>query len=166
MRRRVRGLVTLGVLWMVVGCTIEQRTDREPQTSQSTRRQVIQPEGVARLPVFSSAIRSGDLIFLSGQLGALPGVTPPQLVEGGVEPETRQTMENIITVLDAAGATLDDLIKCTVFLADIADYAAVNTVYQEYFPNDPPARSALAGSGLALGALVEIECIAAAPSGG
>lgn len=120
---------------------------------------------MARLPVFSSAVRSGDFIYLSGALGALPGVTPPQLIEGGIGPETRQTMENIIVVLDAADATLEDLIKCTVFLADIADYAAMNAVYLEYFPSDPPARSALAGSGLALGALVEIECIAVVPEG-
>lgn len=147
------------------GCTIQERTDRNRPEPESTRRQIIQPEGVARLPVFSSAVRSGDLIFLSGSLGALPGVSPPQIIEGGIEAETHQTMENIITVLDAAGATLEDLIKCTVFLADIGDYAAMNSVYLEYFPSDPPARSAMAGSGLALGALVEIECIAAVPEG-
>ncbi len=146
-------------------CSFEERTDREVAPQESTRRQIIQPEGVARLPVFSSAVRSGDLIFLSGALGALPGVNPPQLIEGGIEAETRQTFENMISVLDAAGATLEDLVKCTVFLADIGDYAAMNSVYVEYFPSDPPARSALAGSGLALGALVEIECIAAAPEG-
>jgi 2-iminobutanoate/2-iminopropanoate deaminase len=72
-------------------------------------------------------------------------------------------MQNIIAVLDAAGATLLDVIKCTVFLADIDDYAAVNEAYVQYFPTDPPARSAVAGSGLALGARVEIECIAAVP---
>ena len=158
--------VALVTCLVAAGCTIQERTDRAVvDDGASTRRQTIQPEGVARLPVFSSAIRTGDLIFLSGALGALPGVTPPQLVEGGIEAETRQTMENIITVLDAAGATLADVVKCTIFLADIADYAAMNAVYLEYFPSDPPARSALAGSGLALGALVEIECIAAAPEG-
>jgi 2-iminobutanoate/2-iminopropanoate deaminase len=154
------GCVTLVLL---TGCTIEDRVDRDVADPESIRRHIIQPEGVARLPVFSSAVRSGDFIFLSGALGALPGVNPPQLVEGGIGPETRQTMDNIVTVLDAAGATLEDLIKCTVFLADIADYAAMNEVYVEYFPSDPPARSAMAGSGLALGALVEIECIAAVP---
>lgn len=158
------GILTLVAL--SAACTFEERTDRGEEPAVSTRRQIIQPEGVARLPVFSSAVRSGDFIFLSGALGALPGVTPPQLVAGGIEAETRQTMENIITVLDAAGATLEDLIKCSVFLADIDDYAAMNSVYVEYFPSDPPARSALAGSGLALGALVEIECIAAVPEGG
>ena len=90
---------------------------------------------------------------------------PSCIHEGGIEVETRQTMDNIISILAAADATLEDLIKCTVFLADIDDYAAMNSVYVEYFPADPPARSALAGSGLALGALVEIECIAAAPEG-
>lgn len=166
----MRALHSLTVLALAVGslsaCTFEQRTDRAPAQVEDTRRQIIQPEGVARLPVFSSAVRSGDFIFLSGALGALPGVTPPQLIEGGIEAETRQTMDNIIAVLDAAGATLEDLIKCSVFLADIEDYAAMNSVYVEYFPSDPPARSALAGSGLALGALVEIECIAAVPTGG
>lgn len=146
-------------------CTIEPRTDRDPVETVSTRRQIIQPEDMPRLPVFSTAVRSGDFIFLSGQLGALPGVSPPQLIEGGVEVETRQTMDNIVATLAAAGATLDDLVKCTVFLADIGDYAAMNAVYAEYFPSDPPARSAVAGSGLALGALVEIECIAAVPEG-
>lgn len=159
-------LALVGVL-AVGACTIQERTDRNGpgQTEESPRKQIIQPEGVARLPVFSSAVRSGDLIFLSGSLGALPGVVPPRLVEGGIEAETRQTMENIVTILDAAGATLDDLVKCTVFLADIDDYAAMNAVYAEYFPSDPPARAALAGSGLALGALVEVDCIAAAPEG-
>ena len=120
----------------------------------------IVPEGVARLPVFTPAVRVGDLVFLSGAIG-----TPPtgelRVVEGGVGPETRATMENIRLILNAAGLGLEDLVKCTVFLADIADYAAMNEVYVTYFEGmQPPARSAMAGSGLALGALVEIECIA------
>ena len=164
---RVRAAVTLLTLGLLAsGCSLQERTDRDPlEPSDSNRRQVIRSEGVASLPVFSLAVRSGDLIFLSGQLGAIPGVSPPQVVEGGIEAETRQTMENMIAVLDAAGATLEDLLKCTVFLADIADYEAMNAVYAEYFTSDPPARAALAGSGLALGALVEVDCIAAAPEG-
>jgi 2-iminobutanoate/2-iminopropanoate deaminase len=161
------GVVSLGLV--LAGCSLEERSDRDgarrAEPEASPRREIIQPEGVARLPVFSSAVRSGDFIFLSGSIGALPGVNPPQIVEGGVQAETRQTFENIKTVLAAAGATMEDLIKCTVFLADIADYAAMNEAYLEYFPSDPPARSAMAGSGLALGAKVEIECIAAVPEG-
>ena len=167
----VAGMAMVAGVVVMTGCTLEPRTDpaaRGGSASQETsapRKQIVQPEGVARLPFFSSAVRSGDLLFLSGALGALPGVNPPQLVEGGVEAETRQTMENIRAVLAADGLGFEDLIKCTVFLADIADYGAVNDVYATYFPADPPARSALAGSGLALGARVEIECIAAYPEG-
>ena len=165
-----KGFTTLLALgFLISGCTIEPRTDRgstQTQDQERNRRQIIQPDGVASLPIFSLAIRSGDLIFLSGQLGAVPGENPPRIVEGGIEAETRQTIENIAAVLDAAGATLQDLLKCTVFLADIEDYAAMNAVYAEYFKSDPPARAALAGSGLALGALVELDCIAVAPSSG
>ncbi len=154
----------------VAACTMEPRTDQNAPTSATQPaaqhyREVVQPEGVARLPVFSTAIRNGGLLFLSGQIGAVPGVSPPQVVEGGVEAETTQVFENIKTVLAADGLTLDNVIKCTVFLADIGDYAAMNAVYLTYFPNVPPARSAMAGSGLALGAKVEIECIAAYPPG-
>ena len=166
--RAARGMA-LAVVALAAACTLEERTDNRPavaaQPSADHHREVIQPPDAPRLPVFSSAVRTGNLLFLSGSLGALPGVNPPQLVEGGVEAETRQTFENIKEVLDAAGLTLHDIVKCTVFLADIADYAAVNSVYVEYWDGDPPARSAIAGSGLALGAKVEIECIAAFPAG-
>ncbi len=152
------------------GCSIETRTDSAVLSDRTTpvvssRKRIVQPEGVAALPVFSTAVRSGNLLFLSGQIGTRPGVDPPQLIAGGIEPETRRTIQNINAVLASEGLTLQDLVKCTVFLADIADYAAVNEVYLRYFPSDPPARSAMAGSGLALGALVEIECIAAYPEG-
>ena len=109
-------------------------TDQAPVDEPAPRKQIIQPEGVARLPVFSSAVRSGDLIFLSGAIGALPGVSPPTLAQGGVIPETRQAMDNLRVVLEAAGAGWEDVVKCTVFLADMADYAAFNEVYLEYFP--------------------------------
>lgn len=160
---------------LLTGCTLEERPDAPSRRRQEAaeaaaagsppRRQIVQPEGVARLPVFSSAVRSGNLLFLSGAIGALQGTEAPTLVEGGIGPETRQTMENIRAVLAAEGLGLEDLIKCSVFLADISEYAAMNTVYQEFFPSEPPARSAFATTGLALGARVEIECIAAYPEG-
>ncbi len=112
---------------------------------------------------FPAAVRVGDMIYLSGQIGIRPGTL--ELVEGGVGPETVQTMENIKTVLEDAGSSLASVVKCTVFLADIADYGAMNSAYRRYFSDNLPARSTVAGSGLALGARVEIECIALAGSG-
>ena len=123
-------------------------------------RQVIQVPGALTGLPFSPAVRVGNLIYLSGQIGNLPGTR--QLAPGGIAGETRQTMENIRAVLAAAGTSFARVVKCTVFLVDIADYAAMNEVYAGYFPANPPARSTVAGSGLALGARVEIECIAAA----
>jgi len=118
------------------------------------------PESFKKLGLpFSQAVRVGDLLFLSGQLGNAPGGLG--LVEGGVEAETRQTMENIKAVLESNDLGLDRVVKCTLFLADIKEWPKVNAVYKTYFGENPPARSALAASGLALDARVEIECIAA-----
>ncbi len=117
------------------------------------------PGAVAGLP-FSPAVKVGNIIYLSGQLGNQMGTRT--LVSGGIGPETRQTLMNIKTVLEAAGSSLDNVFKCTVFLADIGDYEAMNQVYASVFRNQPPARSTIAGSGLALGARVEIECMATA----
>lgn len=106
---------------------------------------------------FSSAVRVDDTLYLSGNLGNVPGTI--ELAEGGISGETRQTMENIKRVLEQFGSSMDQVVKCTVFLADISEWGAMNEVYKTYFEN-PPARSALGASGLALGARVEIECIA------
>jgi len=108
---------------------------------------------------FSDAVRVGNMLYLSGKLGNIPGTM--QLAEGGIAGETRQTLENIKASLEKHGSSLDEVVKCTVFLADIAEWGAMNEVYVTYFPTNPPARSALGASGLALGARVEIECLAA-----
>ena len=106
---------------------------------------------------FSSAVQVDDTLYLSGNLGNVPGKN--ELVPGGIEAETRQTMDNIKTVLETFGSSMDKVVKCTVFLADMQEWPAMNSVYRTYFAN-PPARSALGASGLALDARVEIECIA------
>jgi reactive intermediate/imine deaminase len=107
---------------------------------------------------FSEAVRVGDMLYLSGQVGNPPGTW--ELVPGGIAEETRQTLDNIGAVLDRYGSSYDRVVKCTVFLADIGEWPAMNEVYRTYFADSPPARSAMAASGLALDARVEIECIA------
>ena len=110
----------------------------------------------ANLP-FSAAVRVGDTLYLSGMIGLQPGTT--ELAKGGIRGETRQALENMSERLQDFGSSMDRVVKCTVFLADISEWGAMNEVYASFFPNKP-ARSALGTSGLALGARVEIECIA------
>ena len=134
-----------------------------PDGSGTAGREVIEIPGLLEGLPFSPAVRAGGLLFLSGQIGVRPGTL--ELVEGGVGPETRQTMENIRTVLEAAGAGFRDVVKCTVFVEEISDWASVNEIYREYFETAPPARAAFGADGLALGAAVEIDCIASDPAG-
>ncbi len=148
-----RGLVLSAILLIItaIGC------------SKSEEAPVVQflnegPNKDLDLP-FSEAVRVGDVLFLAGQVGNVPGEMG--LVEGGIGPETRQTMENIKTVLERYGSGMEDVVKCTIFMADIAEWGAMNEVYRTFFKKPYPARSALGASGLALGAAVEIECIAA-----
>ena len=108
---------------------------------------------------FSEAVRVGNTLFLSGQIGIVPGST--KVVAGGIKEETKQAMENIRTSLEAHGYALANLVKCTAMLADMAEWPAFNEVYKTFFTDHYPARSAFGASGLALGARVEIECIAA-----
>jgi 2-iminobutanoate/2-iminopropanoate deaminase len=106
---------------------------------------------------FSSAVQVDNTLYMSGNLGNLPGKL--ELVPGGIEAETRQTMENIKVVAEQFGSSMDRVVKCTVFLADMDEWGAMNEIYRTYFKN-PPARSAFGTNGLALDARVEIECIA------
>ncbi|MFC3941125.1 reactive intermediate/imine deaminase [Pseudomonas gingeri NCPPB 3146 = LMG 5327] len=108
---------------------------------------------------FSDASRVGNLLFLSGALGIVPG--QDELVPGGIRAETRQVMENIKADTKASGYQMNNIIKCTVFLADMSEWAAFNEVYATYFSKPYPARSAVAVRGLAADARVEVECIAA-----
>jgi reactive intermediate/imine deaminase len=115
----------------------------------------------AKLP-FSQAVRVGDILYLSGALGNVPGKL--ELVPGGLEAETRQTMENIGDTLKRNGLSFADVFKCTVMLADMSKWTEFNKVYLEYFDAGRlPARSAFGANGLALGAQVELECMAVFP---
>ena len=107
---------------------------------------------------YSQAIATRGLVFVSGQVPLDP--ITQELVPGGVAEQTERVLENIKGVLEAAGSTMADIAKTTVFMLDLADFAEMNTVYARYFPNTPPARSTFQVAGLPAGASVEIECIA------
>ena len=109
---------------------------------------------------FSEAVRHGDTLYLSGQIGIVPGTT--QLVDGGMAAQAKQALENIRIILEANGRSTADLLKCTVMLADMADWPAFNEVYRNFLTAPYPARSAFGATGLAFGARVEVECIASA----
>jgi 2-iminobutanoate/2-iminopropanoate deaminase len=115
-------------------------------------------EGLGRLPQFSHATVAGDLIFVSGTLGTQGEGF--DLVPGGTGPETTQTLRNIEKILRAAGADLSDIVKVSVFLVDMTTFKEMNNAYAEFFGPEPPARITVGGIKLALGAAVEIECIA------
>jgi 2-iminobutanoate/2-iminopropanoate deaminase len=114
----------------------------------------VYPAGVP----LAEAVRVGDTLYLSGQIGIQPGTL--KLVPGGIKEEARQTMTNIRTTLEAHGYSMRDVVKCTVMLADIAKWGDFNEVYKSFFTEPYPARSALGANGLAIGAQVEVECIA------
>jgi len=123
-----------------------------------TRRSISTPTAPAAVGPYSQAITTGDLVFCSGQIALDP--TTGEIVEGGIEAQTERVLRNLTAVLDAAGCTLADIVKTTVFLADIGDFAAVNAVYAGFMPDPPPARSTFAVSALPKGARIEIEAIA------
>ncbi len=107
---------------------------------------------------YSQAIRSGDLVFVSGQLGIDPATS--QLVDGGIEPQTEQVMANLRAILEAAGTSVANVVKTTIYLADLADFQAMNAVYGRHVGENPPARATIQVGALPSGALVEIEAIA------
>jgi 2-iminobutanoate/2-iminopropanoate deaminase len=122
-------------------------------------RQAIGTSGApAAIGPYSQAISSGDLVFCSGQIGLDPATG--QLVPGGVEAEAERALRNLAAVLDAAGVGFADVVKTTIFLADIGDFDAVNAVYARHMPDPPPARSTFAVGALPKAARFEIEAIA------
>ncbi len=123
---------------------------------------LVSPDAPQPIGPYSQAIRTGDLIFCSGQTPIDP--TTGKLVDGDVAAQTRQVMKNLRAVLTAAGVTFDDVVKTTIFLTDMADFATVNPVYGEAVGTTPPARSTVAVAALPMGARIEIEIIARAQS--
>ena len=152
---RVRRLSLIASLVLAAVATTTQQA-----AAQGGNKQVINPPNARAGGVLSSAVRVGDLVFLSGALGTKPGGSG--LADGGIEGQTRQALENVKASAALAGVTMADIAKCTVFLTDVANFQAMNGVYREFFPTEPPARTTVGVAGLVVpGALIEIECIAA-----
>ena len=134
----------------MVGCNVAVDTETDVEW--------LKAPGMEEMDLpFSTAVRVDNLLFLSGALGF--DRETGALVEGGIQAETRKTLENISETLETFGSSMDKVVKCTVFLADMSEWAAMNEIYTTFFPNKP-ARSALGANGLALNARTEIECIA------
>lgn len=123
--------------------------------------QRISVEGIPRLPLFSHAVVAGDFIYVSGTLGLKPGTF--ELVEGGIGPETVQALRHMESILEAAGATLRDVVKVNVYLADAATFDSMNQAYTSVFGDIAPARMTIGDAGLHFGAALEVECTAYKP---
>ena len=143
---------------LLIGCDVEFNTDEELAADAAPSVEWLMAPGMEDMDLpFSSAVRVDNILFLSGSIGIVPGTR--SLADGGIQAETRQTLENISQTLETFGSSMDNVVKCTVFLADMSEWGSMNEVYTTFFVNKP-ARSALGASGLALNARVEIECVA------
>jgi len=128
-----------------------------PQKSESVRRRAVRLEGSQPNGLFSPAIVAGELVFTSGQIGIDPRTG--QMAQG-LEEQTKQVFRNLVTVLEAAGSSTEHILKATVFLADMADYNAMNELYRTQFKGDPPARTTVQVARLPRDARIEIEVVA------
>ncbi len=120
-------------------------------------------EAPAAVGPYSQGVRLGEIIFTAGQLGIIPATK--DFAGPDIESQTRQALENVKAVLEAAGSSLEHVVKCTVFLQDMGEFSRMNEVYAQFFREDPPARSAVEVAALPLGGRVEIEAIAGAHNG-
>ena len=153
-----RLLIILTVL-SLTGCAESVGSSNETENSaKSSDVEWLNPPGTdsSNRP-YSTAVRVDNMLYLSGALGVVPGTRA--LAEGGIQGETRQTLENISASLEMFGSSMERVVKCTVYLADIEEWGAMNEVYTTFFPNKP-ARSAVGNIGLGLDARIEIECMA------
>lgn len=124
----------------------------------SKREIIATPHAPAAIGPYSQAVQIGDLIYTAGQIPLVPETG--KLVEGGIEEQTQQVMQNLSRILEAGGSSLAHVVKTTIFVTDLTDFAALNKVYGSFFAGDPPARSTVQVAALPLGAKVEIEAVA------
>ncbi len=168
-RDRTKSVRALGLVLLVLCLACAPKQDHSESNATTSSESAPAPiehatadrlnvEGLGRLAAFSHATTVGHLVFISGTLGTQPGTV--DLVPGGVGPQTTQTLSNIKQILDAAGSSVAQLAKCTIYLVDMADFDAMNRAWLEVVGESPPARATLGVKELALGAAVEIECVA------
>lgn len=125
----------------------------------SLKREVIATQNApAAIGPYSQGVKVGDLIYTAGQIPLVPGTG--RLIEGGIEEQTRQVMQNLAGVLEAADSSLAHVVKTTIFVTNLGDFAVINGVYGSFFAGDPPARSTVQVAALPMGANVEIEVVA------
>jgi 2-iminobutanoate/2-iminopropanoate deaminase len=125
----------------------------------TAQRQAVVPQGMSASATLTPGIRHGDVIYTSGQLGVSRGA-PDSTIQG----QTKKALENVKAVVEAGGSTMANVLKCTVFLVDVKDFAGMNSVYSTFFPKEPPARSTVVVAALvSAAAKLEVECIAAVP---
>jgi 2-iminobutanoate/2-iminopropanoate deaminase len=155
----MKQLIAVLAVLSLAGCAVSVGSgSKAAEPTKSTDVEWLNPPGTdtTNRP-YSTAVRVDNMLYLSGALGIVPGTRA--LAEGGIQGETRQTLENISASLEMFGSSMDRVVKCTVYLADIAEWGAMNEVYITFFPNKP-ARSAVGNIGLGLDARIEIECMA------
>ena len=143
---------------VITGSLVSVQSQTGTQKPARTERRVVKLPGRTSTAPISPAIVAGELVFTSGQIGIDPKTG--QMVEGGLQAEAEQVLVNLKTVLEAAGSDMTRVLKTTVFLADMNDYAAMNEVYRRHFKDDPPARSAVQVAKLPANAKIEIEAVA------
>lgn len=147
MKKTLVPVLVLAIVGLAIASAVPQSAKSIIQTDKA-------PKATGPL---SQAVVAGGFVFCSGQLPVDPATG--KLVPGGIEEQTRQVLKNLQAILEASGSSLDQVVKCTVLLSDMADFPALNKVYAEFFKAQPPARLTFAAAGLALGAKVEIDCI-------
>ena len=154
----IRSIAVLAVVIFVLPLSAQAQQSKAGDAQSTKPAVVYSSAGTSSNRPLSDVVRVDSLLYLAGKLGTDDS---GKLVAGGIAAETKQTMENIRTVLEKNGSSLDHVVKCTVMLADIKEWADMNAVYVTFFKKDRlPARSAFGTSGLVLGARVEIECLA------
>jgi 2-iminobutanoate/2-iminopropanoate deaminase len=145
------------VIVTVVALTMSVSFNLSAQEKKVNRKVITLENNPAKRP-YSPAIEVNNTLYVSGQI-AVDQATG-KLIEGGIELQSRQVLKNMKNVIEKGGYTMENVVKCTVLLADIATYSTVNQIYMEFFPKDPPARMAFAVKDLPMGALIEIDAIA------